>query len=464
LVHEHGGYGCALPDIQAAKLFTGAMHPVWLESKKKWLINSGWTHIYPQVLVNSERLLHLRRKSDMEGVRHQPACAGYYWWLGTDAPGGVEGDAWYYGILDFFGRPKSFQPEEMRQFNNRTLLFTDKGLGRNIWDDEGLRVNCFLSHYGRHEIKDGRLSWGVVKSDGSEVFAKPSRATSKTRAKEGELAKGEINGICQAPGTARLLTPIDIGKYGLAKPEEVMLTVSLKWSLGETHNGWSYWLFPRPKGAMSDPGRVRAHPDIEQKSIHEIYPPLAKRGLDAGIRVIICDGKALSGNKFERRISGFLSSGGRIVFLANNAGLPGLIERNFRQDYGFGYGSFIREHPALSLLPKKKFCDPHYADFFGKNVALLLDSMRRDFEPIAGGVTQRLDPKLGRENKYLAKFGMLLEGRLGKGKIIMTTWNVQKMERPLSRYLVESLTAYALSDDFKPKYDLRPLFKTRSYK
>jgi hypothetical protein len=451
--HEMGDYCCCLPDIYALeRLRQGRLlRHAMLERKAAWVAASGWKELYPQIVANSQRLLHRKRKHTMEWARaHCSNCSGYYYWLGTDYPEGGEGDAWYEGVVDFFWEPKGFTPQEMRAFNARTVLALDLFEFYSAWDDEGLRVDLTVSHYGREDIEDGRLEWRITGAGGQP------------------RAAGSLSGVNLKTGSVGLLQPVEIGRHGIKAPEEITLEVRLNWPQGSTSNAWTFWLFPALAGPLSDPELVRSHPALANKRVGEIYPAFPAEGPDPRARVLICGAEALTPEGWEPRVGGFLAHGGCVVLLAQGAGLRGQRRRPYWQDWGLGYGSFVRPHPALARFPETPHCNDLYRRLMGEGAAVLLNGMPTDFVPIIGGVLQEgtsLDPE-----KKLARFGMVMEGACGGGRVILTTlrlldglfvaprWGWESgRDWPEARHLLESLVAYALSDACGPTCDLSPL-------
>jgi hypothetical protein len=461
IAHEFGGYFCTLPDLEGVRDFKGVVRPRSHEPKLEWLRDSGWQALYPRILRNSQRLLHLRRKNEIEFLRTQPNVSGYYWWLGTDYPAGTEGDAWYEGIMDFCWRPKAFQHKEMRAFNGPTVLVPRPRYGdgwgtfpiRTAWDYLGCHEDLFLSHYGKGDLRDGKLVWRITGSGGRV------------------LASGRLQGISQPSGTVRLLTSLDIGKFGLSGPDEIRLVAHLTWKGGRVENQWSYWLFPRPTQPLSDPKVVRLHPDLPPTKLHDFYAAASSDDWRREAKVIVCDKTALAGGHFEPRLKGFLDSGGRVVFLAQGANLPCQSWLGFWPGYARSQGIFLEDHPALAPVFRRSFCDELFGRFFGGGAALFLEKLPRDYVPIAGGIlaeATHLAP-----SQVMRKFGLLLEGRLGRGKLLVTPLRVvDGLARPTYPYFwrnttgwpeswhfAEGLIAYALTKDFHPRHDLSPLFE-----
>ena len=81
--------------------------------------------------------------------------------------------------------------------------------------------------------------------------------------------------------------------------------------------------------------------------------------------------------------------------------------------------------------------------------------------PIIGGITQ-CGANHEERDKAFHKFGVLLEGVWGGGKLLLCALRILDgfagdVNKPEACYLLEALIAYALSSRFEPRQDLSPL-------
>lgn len=144
------------------------MTPTWLGAKQRWVEENGLLKDYPTYVRNSQRLVHLGRKFQIETARQDPNVTGYGYWLITDYPGGTgEGDSWEEGWFDFFWRPKGITPEQGRELNSAVLPLIDAMPGqRTLWAEETKQVKLSVSNYGDHDLSGDIGSWRITSGTG----------------------------------------------------------------------------------------------------------------------------------------------------------------------------------------------------------------------------------------------------------------------------------------------------------
>ena len=137
------------------------MVPEWLEAKQRWVVETGLQSEYPLYVRNSQKLMQLGRRFQIERVRREADITGYEYWLIVDYPGGTgEGDSWEEGWFDYFWQPKAVAPEEGREINDPLLPLIDAGPGERIlWADAIRELKLSVSNYGEKAIREGSASW-----------------------------------------------------------------------------------------------------------------------------------------------------------------------------------------------------------------------------------------------------------------------------------------------------------------
>ena len=101
------------------------------------------------------------------------------------------------------------------------------------------------------------------------------------------------------------------------------------------------------------------------------------------------------------------------------------------------------KHPALAEFPTESFGDWQWQDLLQNSEALIIDDAPAEFRPIVQFV-----PDFNNNKKLSAIF----EAKVGKGKLIVSTLNLQKNieNRREAKQLLHSLLAYMKSDEFLP--------------
>jgi beta-galactosidase len=428
LCHEYGGYHGSLPDVSSINRFTGLFAPCkGVVSQAKWVEQHLSPDDYATVLRNSQRLFELDRKNLLEAARKNPQIDGYNYWLMTDFPGGIEGDAWYYGVVDQFWRPKQATPESMRKINAATVLLIDAEFGdRSIWTDRERSFKILASHFGAEPIRKGDLSW---------------RLTSAGRT----LLVGSQSGVDIDVGEIKQIATAKLGPLDLTKGERLELAVELNERHGTHANSWTIWAFPRPtskniKGTVAYQQSLAG--PLASCDFVKPFKPAEKPDL-------------LVATELDNDARRFLNAGGTLLFFPKKRSLPGQCDFPlFCTQAGVGPGTVIRSGRLMDRFPHRGFCEGQFLALMQTGTAVNANNLPSGLSPEAWGVI----PTRG-EAIALSKVAMLFSGRLGKGKILVCTFDVPgnlNDKHPEAFALLQALLEHAASEQFKPNVELSP--------
>ena len=316
ICHEYGGYRASLPDIASKEHLTGLFAPYkGVLAQAKWVEQHSMLDDYSTVLMNSQLLLEIGRKNFHETARKNLQIDGYNYWLMTDFPGGIEGDAWYYGILDQFWKSKQATPESMSKINSATVLLLDADVGdRCIWADRARTFKILVSHFGSEPIQEGNLSWRLM--SGGRTLLEGSRPDVSVKV-------GEIKEIAAAK----------IGPLALTKGESLELVAELHEPRGIHTNSWTLWAFPRviSKGMKETiacqrqlAGALAAYDFIKP------WSPAEKPDV-------------LIATELGKERGRYVREGGKLVLFPKKGSLPGQSDFPlFLGQWGVGSGTVIR--------------------------------------------------------------------------------------------------------------------------
>lgn len=418
--HEFGDYYCSLPDISLVPKFTGVMTPEWLEAKRRWVEENGLASEYPDYLRNSQKLLQLGRRFQIERVRLEADVTGYEYWLITDYPGGTgEGDSWEEGWFDYFWQPKAVVPEEGREINNPVLPLIDAGPGeRTLWADATRNLKLSVSNYGETEIKEGSASWRVS-------------------AQGRRLAVSRIDHLSAPLGKISPVSTISFGPWREEQPRKVEFALEVD---GHT-NHWDFWVFPR-HGLMSH----STIPIVAAVSWPELnkYYAFIRTGQSSPTK----DGLLIT-DSLNHVASDFLQSGGR-VWLA--------LDRPARVSYfpssGGALGTIVQDHAALQDFPHEGFCDLQFYNLMEGSALFPLDAFPT-VAPIIGGI--RTKAGFLSKVKELSRIGYIFEAKVGAGRLLVTTLRIGPQlddKHPEAVFLCDRLLRYCGSNKFQPQADI----------
>ncbi len=424
--HEFGEYYCSLPDVDLIPKFTGVIDPTWLETKQKWVEENGLRAAYPTFLRNSQKLQQIGRKFQIERVRRSSEVTGYHYWLITDYPGGTgEGDSWEEGWFDYFWRPKSIQPADGQEINSAVLIMTDAGVDqRTIWNDEPRRVGFTISNYGEAPIQNGSLSWTLSGSGGP-------------------VSHGSINGINVGLGKVAPAGTIDLPPVGGAGAQKIELVVEMNAGGQSFRNRWNFWSFPHHATLASSPVNVVS--DVRWNGLRRVYPFFHERS------GALAPGDLLLTQAIDSDALEFLKNGGRVWLMADAAQFHRPGDATFFPSSGGALGSVILPHPALRGFPQEGMFDLQFFNLLQGGWNLSLDRWPHEVQPIAGSI--RTTSSFLSKSKKLSRTGYILEARVGKGKLLVSTLRIRENfdeAFPAAMFLFDTLLRYATGNEFNP--------------
>ena len=422
-----------LPDCTIAQKWTGVFQD---DRRVSWfgqqIAELGLAQRYPLVRQRSIDLFYLYLKQLFESARHSPTMDGFAYWLIADWIGANEGDACFAGILSSLYEPEKFpEPGPILQFNSPTVILADAGVDRRVLAaGERRSVTLTVSHYGAQPITGGRLSWKVCDAD--QVL------------QQGTLDSVELNcGAVQPIGT------IILGPWQPDVGRRIRLYVQLESKATVQKNHWDFWVFPdgRP-GLKNQPILNRTG----RESLDRRYAVDPKRPSERA-RLVLAD-------RLTSEVLDDLDRGRTVLLLAEQGALARPRPFSFWAEYIRSTGTFLEDHPALAQLPHEGFCAYQFYRLFGGHLETLnlteKGTPERDkLTPIAWGLNQDYDPTTGLKWNHpqhrwkVYRYGILCEGRIGSGRIIVCCLRVLRGladKQPEAGYLLDCLVEYSVSD------------------
>src|SRR5690606_35193835 len=103
------------------------------------------------------------------------------------------------------------------------------------------------------------------------------------------------------------------------------------------------------------------------------------------------------------------------------------------------------EHPALAEFPTETHSNWQWWYILQNAGALPLDKLPRDLEPVMRVIDEWVTSR---------SLGLVIEARMGRGRLIVTGMDLRETADPVRRQLRHSLLAYARSDAFQPKHTI----------
>jgi hypothetical protein len=341
----------------------------------------------------SGALNQIMYKYETESFLRTKSCAGVQLLSMQDYQG--QGEA-LIGWLDAHWESKGITtPEKFRQHFDETvpLLRTKKF----VWTtDESFEASGQLSHYGRLPIKEGKVL-AKISTDKGEVLKKELWTVQ-------DLAVGSLTDL------DKLILPLDSIK------EAQRLTVSLELEDTRFKNHWSIWVYPSELPLT----------DIQEIVVSDAMDDTTLTALREGEKVLLV---ANSLGTEENSVSvGFYPLYWSLTFF------PGQGKTSI--------GMLLQDnHPAFGHFPTAFHSDWQWETIMNDSKGFILNDMPKGYKPIA-----QIVDDFHRNNKE----GALFEFKIGKGKLLVSGFDIDTNNSPVAKQLKHSLIEYMKSDNFAP--------------
>lgn len=397
--HEIGQW-CVFPNFKEISKYTGVLKAKNFEIFQESLEKHGLKDMEDKFLYASGRLQTLCYKADIEAALRTPGFAGFQLLDLHDFPG--QGSA-LVGVLDAFWDNKGYvSNEEYRMFCNHTVPLIR--LPKMVWsNNEILEAPIEIAHFGEREIPEATIHWSIESTD------------KKT------LEKGTFD--CKLP--IENCIPAGHIQYNLSsieKPSQLRISVWIEDT--DFHNRWNIWVYPNEKQ------KPRNLPYITNR-----LNKAACDSLEKGGSVLLLTYGSMPHEKKSGTTVGFSSIFWNTAWTRGQAPLTLGI-------------CCDATHPALSSFPNDGYSDYQWWDLVSQCEAIVLDDLPKNFRPIIYIIDDWFKNR---------KLGMLYEARVGNGKILVCSADLQNdlNNRPAASQFRQSLLKYMSSKQFNPSYKLK---------
>ena len=403
ITHEKGQW-CAFPDFKEIPQYTGVYKARNFEIFRDLLRDNGMASQADKFLHASGMLQTLCYKYEIERNLRTPDYAGFQL-LGLNDYSG-QGTA-LTGVLNVFWREKGYcSAEQWREFCSPLVALAR--FPRFVFtNSDTLRVpieayNAFYSNIG-----DVSTSYYIC-NDSNQII-------SGGRLSHGNLRMGRVKGL----GT--ITFPLD----SITTPSKLTLVVHFS---KELKNRWDFWVYPDAK--QNDNVEMLKDLYIADTLDSKALKILAK----GGTVLITAAGKVKLGNDVKQTY------------------LPVFWNTSwFKMRPPHTTGAYIeKSHPLFKYgFPTDDWSNLNWWELLNKAQVMNLRELPADYQP----PIQPIDTW-----HVSRKLGMLIEARVLKGRLLMTTMDINTRldERPVARQMRHALLAYMQSADFQPQISLTP--------
>lgn len=416
--HEIGQY-CVYPNFREIEKYTGVLKARNFEVFRERLEEKGMLDLADDFFYNSGKLSVQCYKEELEAAARTSLLAGYQILDIQDFSG--QGTA-LVGILDAFMDSKGLvSPEEWASFCSDGVLLAQ--FEKYIWTaGETFQASLAIRYYNPSSLAGKTLHYDLISSD--SIIA------------EGDISLDQdIIGLKQLGNISFPLPNTD-------EPMNCSLSLTIPGTSMKNH--YELYLYP----VISD------SVDLSQ---------LTTVGSGDGLTYLTTDflqAKAL------------LNDGNRVLYLPSEVAdsLEGFYCTDFwcypmfrdicewmKKPVAVGTMGLLiqKEHPVLNSFPSHTYATPQWYQLVShSNCAILDDTTEKEYRPIV----QMMD---NFERNH--KLGILFEGRVGSGKLMICTSRLSEIaDRSEVKQFTKSLLEYVTSQDFAPEHtlDIEKLEKT----
>lgn len=401
--HENGQFQI-YPDYSEIPKYTGVLYPYNLEIFRQRLEENGLSSQASAFHLASGKWALECYKADIEYCLRTPGFGGYQLLDIKDYPG--QGSA-LVGILDAFMDSKGLvESEEFRGWNSPVVPMAI--MDSYCWSNaDTLRITLRLCNYSEEVFREA-VSWEL--GDGAGF-------TRKGIIRHAGLENGQVQDV------GEIRVPLD----GLKQSSRLTLRLNAG-GLGNRYHIWVYADWPEQRG----------------KHTYMLSDTLDARTVEAlenGGRVLLSP----KHSSIEKQ-----SVGGLFTPDYWNYAMFKTISENNGKPVSPGTLGMMMDpsHPVFRHFPTEGWSDWQWWSIALNSQPLVLNSLDKGYFP----VIQTID-NVERNHKL----GIMMEFRVGKGKLLLSTTDLEAISAYVEgRAYVSALEEYISGEDFNPADELSP--------
>ena len=398
VTHEKGQW-CAFPDFNEIAQYTGVYKAGNFEIFRDLLRDNGMGQMAAKFLHASGKLQTLCYKYEIERNLRTKDYAGFQL-LGLNDYSG-QGTA-LTGVLNVFWREKGYcRGAEWREFCN--VLVPLARFPKFVYtNNETLRVPVEAYNAYCTGLTGVNATYSIC-DDSLRLIANGLLFTGKL-----PIGKNLPLGV--------VTMPLD----SIERPTKLTLSVQIS---GRLQNHWDFWVYPKDLAPMGE-GNIYIADSLDAKA----QKVLAK----GGMVLLTAAGRVTLGSDVKQTY------------------LPVFWNTSwFKMRPPHTTGAYIdKEHALFKYdFPTDDWSNLNWWELLNKaqvmNLMELPESYQSPIQPIDTWHVSR-------------KLGMLIEARVGKGRLLMTTMDISREleQRPVARQMRRAILSYMQSNDFQPSLQL----------
>jgi hypothetical protein len=397
--HEIGQW-CAYPNFAEMAKYTGYLKPKNFEIFQETLAAHHMADQAHDFLITSGKHQTLFYKEEIESALRTTNMSGFQL-LGLQDFSG-QGTA-LVGVLDAFWETKGYvTAPEFRRFCGSTVPLAR--LPKRVFTtDDTLTASLEVAHFGARPLPAAPIVWALRADDGHAI------------------AKGSLPAVAIPVDNGTKLGEISIALRDVPAPARYKLVVTI--ADGHYENDWDVW----------------------------IYPPKVETAVPAGITVT---------NALNQQATDVLAGGGTVLWLVP----PQEVQNDPKAEIKYGFSPIFwntawttrqapttlgilcdPKSPALAVFPTDSHSNWQWWYLVTKAQPMILDEMPAALRPIVQVIDDWFTNR---------KLGLVFEARVGTGKILVCSIDLEHAVDPVNAQMRRSLLEYIASDKFRPPVEL----------
>jgi hypothetical protein len=395
--HETGQW-CVFPNFAEISKYTGVYKARNFEIFREMLAENDMSDLAHNFLMASGKLQALCYKHEIEKTLRTPGYAGFQLLALNDYSG--QGTA-LVGVLDVFFEEKPYMnAAQFRRFCNETVPLTrmEKFVFKN---NEPFKAQVEIAHFGPTPLYQAQVEWKITGEQGLIID----------------------RGVF-APVNIPIGNCFEIGNITTSTAQIVQASqLNLEVSIAGTSfvNDWDFWVYP--EAVSLDKGNVLITDTLDDKALQTLE--------QGGNVLLLAAGKIEYGNDVKQQLTPVFWN--TSWFKMRPPHTTGLL--------------LNPQHPVFADFPTQYHSNLQWAELVNGAQVMQFTGFPKGFQPLVQHIHTWFISR---------KIGSLFEAKVGKGKLIMTSLDLQTDldKRFAARQLLSSVLQYMNSSGFQPETDV----------
>ncbi|MGH7951261.1 MAG: discoidin domain-containing protein, partial [Limisphaerales bacterium] len=411
IAHEVGQW-CAYPNFDVIKKFTGFMRPGNFEIFRDSAAAHGLLKDDKKFALASGKFQLECYKEEIEANLRTPGLDGFQLLDLHDYTG--QGTA-LVGLLDPFWQSKGYATSaEFRHFCSPIVALA-RLTKRVFTTTDKFEVPIEVANFSDAPLTNITTKWVVLDVNGQSFAGGEFPARTIPIGKNFALGNISLD-LSKLPSAREFI--LDVWASPNPANESYESRIKASQSIPLFQNNWNFWLYP------------------------------AKISAAVPTNVLVTS----SWNDAEQK----LAAGGKVLFLPRNSDLdwtspplarvPIFWNAQMGPTWSRMLGLWIDTNsPALAEFPTANYCDWQWTELLRNTRAVNLDHLPKNLQPIVSAIDDW-------NRNY--KLGVIFEARVGAGKLLVCSIDLNGNPSPVAQQLRRSLFDYMAGEKFQPQTEI----------